>query len=51
MIPGLSKETTNDTLLEALYYIMEGYSVDFVKFTLEHMTKVYNLIRNVNSRY
>ena len=35
-----SKETTIDTLLGTLYYIMEGYSIDFVK--VEYMTRICN---------
>ena len=37
---GLSKETTNDTLFKNLYYIMEGYSINFAELILEYMTKV-----------
>jgi len=41
-----SRETTTDTLLETLYYIMESYSVDFTKLILEYMTNVCNLSIN-----
>jgi len=40
---GSSKEITNDTPLKTLYYIMEGYSIDFTELILEYMTKVCNL--------
>jgi len=44
-------ETTNDTFLETLYYTMKGYSVDFTKLILEHITKVFSLSRNYPMHY
>jgi len=43
---GSSKETTNYTLLETLYYIIEGYSMDFAELIFKYMTKVCNLSKN-----
>lgn len=40
------KEKNNDTLFETFYYIIKGYSIDFVKIICKYMTKVCNLAHN-----
>jgi len=41
-----SKKPNNDTLLETLYYIMDGLFVDFVELILDYVTKVCNMSRS-----
>ncbi|KAJ8438851.1 hypothetical protein Cgig2_023043 [Carnegiea gigantea] len=41
---GHSKEVSNEIALEAIYYLMTGYSVDYVSIILDHMYQVASLV-------
>ena len=43
-----SKEAYNELVLEAIYRLMNGYSVDYASIILHHMYQVANMSRTLS---
>ena len=43
-----SREASNEIALEAIYRLMNGYSVDYASVILNHMYRIANLNRNMS---